>query len=457
MLVLPLVWRFVTIFFCVLMMRENIQTTRCSNSLTILTDQMPDVRSVTLGFFFRKGSRHEPNELNGISHFIEHAVFKGTERRSALQIAIETDRLGGNLDAFTMHEETGFAIKVVDNQLEKAFDLLADMLSNPRFDEKELKREQRVIIEEIKMTEDAPEDFLGEIFNEKLFPNHPLGLSIAGTPKTVRTFNRETTRKFHAEYFNPRNLIVAAAGNVEHRQIVELAEKFFASGKSLSGGQSVGNELTQSATKNRKDNSAPIIAAPIFLKKNKNLEQAHLIIATPFVDAKSERRYAADILANALGGGTSSRLWQRIREEKGLAYSVGASAAMYQDCGVFSIYAGTSPKQTEQVLDIAVEELRAVVRNGITTEELELIKEQTIASILLGLEDSSVRAGTLARLEMVHGRQISLEETIEKIEAVSVEEVQEIAKEFFRTEKIAFGALGNLNGLKIKRDRLDVS
>lgn len=423
-------------------MKENIEVTRFTNNLTILTDKMPDVRSITLGFFFRQGSRHEPNELNGISHFIEHAVFKGTAKRNALQIAIETDRLGGNLDAFTMHEETGFAIKVVDNQLEKAFDLLADMLVNPLFDEKELKREQKVIIEEIKMTEDSPEDILGEIFNGKLFPNHPLGLSIAGTPRTVRTFNHETTRKYHSETFNAQNLIIAAAGNVEHAQIVDLADKFF-----------------DSETRNRKPeigNRKPELAAPIILKKNTTLEQAHLIIAAPFVDAKNERRYAGDILANALGGGTSSRLWQKIREEKGLAYSVGASAAMYQDCGVFSIYAGTSPKQTEEVLDISIAELSKVVRDGITLEELELIKEQTTASILLGLEDSSVRAGTLARLEMVHGRQISLEETLEKIEIVSLEEVQSLAREFFQTENIAFGALGNLNGLKIKRERLEI-
>jgi predicted Zn-dependent peptidase len=423
-------------------MKENIQTTRFENGLIILTDKMPDVRSVTLGFFFNKGSRHEPNELNGISHFIEHAVFKGTSKRTALEIAIETDRLGGNLDAFTMHEETGFAIKVVDNQLEKAFDLLADMLTNPRFEEKELKREQKVIIEEIKMTDDSPEDILGEIFNEQLFVNHPLGLSIAGTPKTVKTFNREVTQKFHAEVFNASNLIIAAAGNLEHNQIVELAEKFF-------------NAKTK-AQKPKTKNQKPTISAPIIIKKNKNLEQAHLIIATPFVDAKSEQRYAADILANALGGGTSSRLWQKIREEKGLAYSVGASAAMYQDCGVFQIYAGTSPKQTEEVLDISIKELRKIVRDGITTEELELVKAQSVASILLGLEDSSVRAGTLARLEMVHGRQISIEETLEKIEAVRLEEVQELAREFFQTEKIAFGALGNLNGLNIKRERLEI-
>ncbi len=423
-------------------MKENIQTTRFSNGLTILTDKMPDVRSVTLGFFFRRGARHEPVELNGISHFIEHAVFKGTEKRTALEIAIETDRLGGNLDAFTMHEETGFAIKAVDKELENAFDLLADMLVNPVFDEKELKREQKVIIEEIKMTDDAPEELLGEIFNEKLFPEDSLGLSIAGTPKTVRSFNAEITRQFHGEIINPQNIIIAAAGNVEHEKIVELSEKFF-------------DSKTELETQNSKLKT-PKIAAPILIKKNKNLEQAHIIIAAPFVDAQSEKRYAADLLANILGGGTSSRLWQKVREEKGLAYSVGASAAMYLDCGVFSIYAGTSPKQTEEVLDISIRELREVVKNGVSVEELNLMKEQTAASILLGLEDSATRAGTLARLEMVHGRQISLEETIEKIEAVTVEEIREIAREFFQTEKIAFGALGNLNGLKIKRERLEI-
>ena len=424
-------------------MKENIRTTRFENGLTVLTDRMPDVRSVTLGFFYKKGARHEPAELNGISHFIEHAVFKGTNKRSALEIAIETDRLGGNLDAFTMHEETGFAIKVVDRELANAFDLLADLLVNPRFDEKELKREQKVIIEEIKMTDDSPEEYLGELFNEKLFPNHPLGLSIAGTPRTVRTFDHDVTRRFHAEVFAPENLIIAAAGNLEHGQIVELAEKFF-------GGRRNKIPNPKSQIQN------PEVHAPIVIKRNKSLEQAHLIIATPFVAATDERRYAADILANALGGGTSSRLWQSVREEKGLAYSVGASAAMYQDCGVFQVYAGTSPHKTEEVLDISLKELRRVVRGGISKDELELVKAQSVASILLGLEDSASRAGTLARLEMVHGRQISIEETLQKIEAVREEEVQAIAQEFFRTEKVAFGALGNLNGLKVKRERLEI-
>ncbi len=422
-------------------MKESIQKTTFPNGLTILTDRMPDVRSVTVGFFYKIGARHEPAELSGISHFIEHAVFKGTNKRSALEIAVESDRLGGSFDAFTMHEETGFAMKVVDRELPTAFELLADLLTDPRFDERELKREQRVIIEEIKMTEDSPEEYLHEIFNEKLFPQHPLGRSIAGTPRTVRSFNSEVTRRYHKEHFGPENLVIAAAGNVEHRQIRDLAGKSF-------GQQTgeIGNPKSE----------IPNPTAPIVIKKEKGLEQAHLIISTPYVSARSEHRYAADILANALGGGTSSRLWQKIREEKGLAYSVGASAAMYQDCGVFTIFAGVSPRQTEKVLDIALSELRSVVRDGITAAELELMKAQTVASILLGLEDSANRAATLARLEMVHGRQISIEETLQKIEAVTREEVQALAAEFFQTEKIGFGALGNLNGLKINRQRLAI-
>src|SRR5687768_1146679 len=204
-------------------MREDIKETRFDNGLVVLTDRMPGVRSATLGFFFRAGSRHEPDELNGITHFIEHAVFKGTTRRSPLDIAIEQDRLGGTLEAFTTHEETGFAIKVIDDQLEAAFDLIADMLSEPRFDENEMQSEQRVILEELKMTDDSPEDLLSEIFSRKFFPNHPLGLSIAGTRKTVRSFDSAATRKYHRKIFRPENIVIVAAGNVRHEKILKLA------------------------------------------------------------------------------------------------------------------------------------------------------------------------------------------------------------------------------------------
>ncbi len=424
-------------------MKEDIQTTRLKNGLTILTEKMPDVRSATLGFWIKRGSRHEPAELNGISHFIEHAVFKGTRKRSALEIAIEIDRLGGNLDAFTMHEAVGFMAKVVDTQTANAFDLIADMLVNPLFDRKELRREQKVIIEEIKMVEDTPEDFLSEIFTRAFYPNHALGLPIEGTRKTVRTFNHEQTKNFHRETFQPQNIVIACAGNVEHKQIVELSESFF-----NADANAIRNP--QSAICN------PKVAAPIIVKNKKNLEQAHLIIAAPWISDRDERRYAASLLIGILGDGNSSRLWQTIREKRGLAYSVGASANSFEDSGVFSIYAGCSPEKVSEVVDLSINELRRIKREGVTIDELNLAKEQTVASVLLGLEDSSVRAANLAQMEITHARQIPVEETLAKIEAVTIEEIREIALDFFQSEKIALGALGNLSDLKIKRERLKI-
>ena len=422
-------------------MKEDIQQTRLNNGLTILTDRMTGVRSATLGFFFRVGSRHEPNEMNGISHFIEHTVFKGTPKRSALDIAIEQDRLGGNLDAFTTHEETGFAIKVIDDQLPAAFDLIADMLANPRFDDVDLESEQRVIIEEMKMVEDSPEEYLGEIFSREFFPGHPLGLSIAGTPKTVKILDSAVTRKYHEQVFNASNLVIAAAGNVDHRQIVDLSEKFFRSSLTT-------HHSTLSAM--------PTYASPLIIEQNENLEQAHLIIATPFVAATDNNRYAADLLANIIGGGTSSRLWQKIREERGLAYSVGASTIMYHDCGLFSVFAGTSPDQVNEVVDITIAEMREVVRYGVTTDELELAKQQTRASILLGLEDSAGRAATLAQSEMLHGHQIPVEETLANVDAVTTDDIHNLAAKHFRTENIAFAALGDLKNLSINREHLSI-
>jgi predicted Zn-dependent peptidase len=426
-------------------MKENIQTTRLENGLTILTEKMPDVRSATVGIWIRRGSRHEPTNLNGISHFIEHTVFKGTPKRSPLDIAIEIDRLGGNLDAFTMHEAVGFMAKVVDTQTANAFDLIADMLANPLFEERELKREQKVIIEEIKMVEDTPEDLLGEIFTSEFFPDSPLGLPIEGTKKTVRTFNQQVTRDFHAELCQPQNLVIGCAGNVEHTQIVEMAKHIF-------GGRQIQNGH-QAETNNSK---APTAQAPIIVKNKKDLEQAHLLIATPWVSAIDERRYAANLLVGILGDGNSSRLWQTIREKRGLAYSVGASSVSFQDCGIFSVYAGCSPEKLPEVIDLSIAELRKIKSEGVTEPELLLAKEQLTASILLGLEDSAARAGNLAQQEITYGRQISVEETLQKLEAVTAEEIREIARKFFQTEKIALGALGNLNGLKINRSRLEV-
>ncbi len=424
-------------------MIDQVQTTRLANGLTILTEHMPGLRSVSLGIWVRRGSRHETPALNGICHFIEHALFKGTQRRSARQIATESDRLGGHLDAYTSHEITGFALKVVDAALPQAFDLLADMLANPRFDPDDLTLEQGVIIEEMKMIGDTPDELLNELFHAAYFPGHSLGRPIEGTEQTVSSFDRATTAAFHSTAYSPRNLVVAAAGNVTHAQLVELATQTFGEG-------SDGSEAALAV------GPSPETAAPILIERKSELEQAHLIIASPWPSARSEDRYAASMLGTVMGGGTSSRLWQSIREERGLAYSIGAGGNTYTDIGMFTIYAGTSPAHLDQVLDLSLQELRRAVSEPVPAEELQLAKEQAIASVLLSLESSSSRVGALARQEIIHGRRISPDDIIKSIEAVSPEDMQRVARSCFTTPTLALGALGNLNGFAVDRARLEI-
>ncbi|HYY42924.1 MAG TPA: pitrilysin family protein, partial [Pyrinomonadaceae bacterium] len=362
-------------------MTDQVRLTRLANGATILTDFMPSLRSATIGIWVRRGSRHEPAALNGICHFIEHTVFKGTRSRTALDIAVESDRLGGHFDAYTSHELTGFALKVVDKAVAQAFDLLADMLLRPRFDAEDLLLEQRVIIEEMKMVEDSPEEFLSELFNAAYFPGHPLGRPIEGTEATVSSFDQARTAEFHAQAFAPPNLIIAAAGNVQHDELVALAERAFAD-----------SQTSPARAADADADVPPVPAASIFTERKPELEQAHLILATPWPSARSEDRYAASLLGSIIGGGTSSRLWQAIREERGLAYSVGAAASGYTDVGVFHIYAGTSPAQVDEVLDLALAELRRIVREPVGADELQLAKDQSVASILLSLESTSARA-----------------------------------------------------------------
>jgi predicted Zn-dependent peptidase len=424
-------------------MIDEVRLTRLPTGITVLTEHMPGLRSVTAGIWVRRGSRHEAPELNGICHFIEHAVFKGTLRRTARDIAVESDRLGGNLDAFTTHEMTGFAVKVADRSLPEAFDLLADLLAHPRFDQIDLDREQKVILEEMKMVEDTPDELLGELFNAAYFPGHPLGRPIEGTEETISSFDHQTIAAFHAREFSPSNLVVAAAGNVQHEQLVELVEKSFAAAASPEERVAPVEE-------------SPDPAAPILIEQKKELEQAHLIIAAPWPDAKDNDRYAASLLASVVGGGTSSRLWQTIREERGLAYSVGAGGSTFSDVGVFTIYAGTSPEHLDEVLDLSLAEMRRVVAESISDEELTLAKDQALSSILLGLESSSARVSALARQEIIHGRRISPQESIEKLEAVTPEDMQRVARKFFTSESLALGALGNLNGFRVDRSRLKI-
>ncbi|HEX7176535.1 MAG TPA: pitrilysin family protein [Pyrinomonadaceae bacterium] len=434
-------------------MTEAIRTTRLPNGLTVLSEHMPSLRSATVGIWVRRGSRHESAPLNGICHFIEHAVFKGTRRRTALDIAVESDRLGGNLDAYTTHELTGFAMKVVDSALPQGFDLIADMLSAPRFDEEDLRREQKVIIEEMKMVEDTPDELLMELFSARYFPEHSLGRPIEGTAETVSTFDSQRTTRFHERAYAPRNLVVAAAGNVEHDALLELAARLFGDAAADTVDD---KDAPEDAPRAEGDLSAPAPAAPIFVERKKELEQAHMILATPWPSSRDEDRYAGTLLASIIGGGTSSRLWQSVREERGLAYSVGAAASHFTDAGIFQIYAGTSPEHLDEVLDLSLAELRRILREPVSEDELRLVKDQAVSSILLGLESTSARAGTLARQEIVHGQRISPDEIIRRLEAVTPEDLLRLARTYFRADSLALGALGDLNGFKVDRARLEM-
>jgi predicted Zn-dependent peptidase len=426
-------------------MIDEVQSTRLPNGIAVLTEHMPGLRSVTVGIWVRRGSRHESPELNGICHFIEHSVFKGTRRRTAREIAVETDRLGGHLDAYTTHEMTGFATKVADTSLPLAIDLLADIVAHPRFDQQDLEREQKVILEEMKMVEDTPDELLGELFNAAYFPNHPLGRPIEGTEETVSSFDHKTTVGFHAREFSYGNLVIAAAGNVEHARLVELVSGAFDG----CAGNAAAREKAIVA-------GSPNPAAPILVEQKSELEQVHLIIAAPWPSALSNDRYAASLLASVIGGGTSSRLWQKVREERGLAYSVGAGGSAFSDVGVFTIYAGTSPKQLDEVVDLSLQEMREVVKESVSEEELRIVKDQAISSILLGLESSSARASTLARQEIIHGCRISPDEVIQKIRSVTPEELKEVARTYFKSGSLSLGALGNLNGFRVDRSRLAI-
>lgn len=433
-------------------MINQVRSTVLSNGATVLTEEMTGVRSATVGIWVRAGSRHESPDLNGICHFIEHAVFKGTHTRTAMDIAIESDRLGGHFDAYTTHEMTAFTLKVVDKAVPQAFDLIADMLLTPRFEPEELEREQRVIIEEMKMVEDSPEDYLGEVFNLACFPDHGLGRPIEGTADTVTTFDFDKTAGYHRAAYAPAGLVIAAAGNITHESFVELVERSFAARASHLHGAN-----TDRAPIIIADNkAAPNYAAPIVIERKAELEQAQMLLAAPWVSAVDDDRYAASLLASIIGGGTSSRLWQSVREERGLAYSVGASASTFCDTGIFYIYAGTSPDTLDEVLDLSLQEMRRATREAVEPEELRLVKDQAVASILLGLESSSARAGALARQEIIHRRHITPDEIIKRIEAVTPDDIRRLAQTYFVTDRLALGALGDLEDFKVDRDRLTI-
>ncbi len=419
---------------------RNIRREVLPNGLIVLTEEMQHIRSVCVGIWVRTGSRHENPEANGISHFVEHMVFKGTRSRSAEDIARQVDSIGGNLDAFTAKECISFDVKVLDEHVPLAFDVLSDLVLNPVFGSTDIARERGVILEEIKMDEDNPDYLVHEIFTQNFWKDHPLGKPILGTKETVRRFEQPLLLEYWHRHFVPKNMIVAAAGNLNHERFVDLVRQRFAS---LPPGQ---NGFHQ---------PPPRISPRIILRNKKALEQVQICIGVPSHPVSHQDRYGCYVLSTLLGGGMSSRLFQNIRERQGLAYAIYSELSPFRDTGCLSVYAGTSRESAPKVVQSVVQEFRNLKKEAVPPEELRRAKDQLKGSLMLSLESSTARMSNLARQEMYFDRFISMDEILDKIEQVTAEQLVQLANEFFTSPNIAVTVLGNLNGLKLSRDHLE--
>jgi predicted Zn-dependent peptidase len=393
-----------------------------------------------MGVWIASGSRDEPQPLNGISHFVEHMLFKGTTTRSAEDIARSVDSIGGNLDAFTAKELVCFNTKVLDEHLSLAFDVLADLVLHPLFHEEDIEREKGVILEEIKMEADSPDYLVHEIFSSYFWKDHPLGKPILGTRETVKRFGREAIHAYYSEVYAPANLVVTAAGNLTHGRLVDLAREHF---ESLPPGAPPPADV------------APSTHARIALRNKKQLEQVHLCLGVPSYSLPHPERFACYVLNTVLGGGMSSRLFQNIRERQGLAYAVFSELNPYRDTGCLSIYAGTSLENARKVVESIVKEFRQLKEQRLGEEELRRAKDHLKGSLMLSLESTASRMSNLARQEIYFGRFFTLDELVESIESVTAEEVQRIALTFFDSRQIALTVLGSLDNFKIGREDLE--
>jgi len=401
---------------------------------------MTQVRSISIGVWLTRGSRHESAERGGIAHFVEHMLFKGTGTRSAEDIAQAIDSIGGQLDAFTAKEYASYYIKVLDEHLPLAIDILSDIVRNPAFSPDDIEREKKVVLEEIKMVEDTPDDLVHELFTQGFWENHPLGRPILGTKETVESFNAELLRDYFKNVYTAKNLIVSAVGNLEHDRVRQLVEEKF--GSLIQPGEPA---LDQ----------APRVV-PKILVRNKELEQSHLCLGVGSYPQNHDDRYSSYVLNTLLGGSMSSRLFQNVREKRGLAYAVFSGLSAYRDAGSFTVYAGCSNEAVGEVIDLIVEELRGVKQTAVPEAELQRSKDHLKGSLMLSLENTASRMSHLARQEIYFDRQFGLDETLQGIEQVTTRDVQRVATDLFQNGSLAATVLGNVNGLQIPRERLDL-
>jgi predicted Zn-dependent peptidase len=419
--------------------QRNLRRTVLPNGLIVLTERMEHLRSVAMGVWIKSGSRCESPEINGISHFVEHMVFKGTRSRSALNIAREMDSIGGNLDAFTGKETICFNVKSLGAHVPVALDVLADLVLNPVFASTEIERERGVILEEIKIDEDNPDVLVHELFTQNFWKDHPLGKPILGTTKTVGRLDQQKLIDYHIGSFRGGNMVFSAAGDLEHDQFVQAVTEKFAP---LPPGEATHEMQT------------PLATARILLQNKKSLEQVQLCMGVPAPPITDDNRYATLILNTILGSGMSSRLFQTIREERGLAYAIYSDLSPYSDTGSLCVYAGTSAGKALEVIDLVLAEFRNLKEVPLTEEELTRAKDQLKGNILMGLESSNSRMANLARQEMYFHQFFTADEVILRIEAVTAEQIQAMAQRLFVPNRIAVTLLGRLTGIKLNHDRL---
>ena len=409
------------------------------NGVRLITEQMDHVRSVSVGVWLTRGSRHEPREHGGIAHFVEHMLFKGTTTRSAEDIAQQVDSLGGHLDAFTSKEYAGYYIKVLDEHLGTALDVLSDLVLNPAFDPEDIEREKKVILEEIKMVEDTPDDLVHELFTQSFWRDHPLGQPILGTAESVQALTPGVLRSYFADTYTARNFVIVAVGNITHEKMRALVVETFGALEALGG------EATE---------VPPSVVAHAQVRA-KDLEQSHVLLGTSSYPQNHDDRYAAYVLNTMLGGSMSSRLFQNVREKRGLAYAVFSNLVAYRDAGQLTIYAGCANDAVGELVKVVVDELRGM-KQPPPDAELRRAKDHLKGSLMLSLESTSSRMSNLARQEMYFDRQFGLDETIESIERVTTEDVVRVSRDLFANGSLGATVLGQQTGLELSAKELDL-
>ena len=411
-----------------------IRRTVLPGGLRVVTESMPGVRSVAFGIWVGVGSRDETGTLAGASHFLEHLLFKGTKRRNALDIAAVMDAVGGEMNAFTSKEYTCYYARVLDADTPLAVDVIVDMVTSSLITSPDVESERGVILEEIAMHDDAPDDAVHDAFAESIFGGHPLGRPVLGTVESISSVRRSAVHGYWKRRYRPADMVVAVAGNLDHNKVVRLVRKAFEAADALGA-----TDATPSVARS---GNARIEVTPGVQLIQRPTEQANLVLGTLGIHRADERRYALGVLNNALGGGMSSRLFQEVREKRGLAYSVYSYSSQYADTGLFGVYAGCLPAKTQEVLSICREQFDIVARKGITAEELARGKGQLKGSMVLGLEDTGSRMSRLGKAELVHNEVLTVDEVIRRVDAVTLEDVESVAADVLRDTTLGLAVIG---------------